>query len=124
MDGSGPSGSVVNATEDDVNHKKEMLAALKEEENRMDGYIENARMQVREMQVDYAPLEVTELSYVSKKDLQSLECYQKQSVIAIKAPIGSTLEVPDPDEGMPNGARRFQIFLKSAGRFVSWLEVG
>lgn len=31
----------------------------------------------------------------------------------MKAPYGSTLEVPDPDEGMPPGRRRFEIQLSS-----------
>lgn len=33
--------------------------------------------------------------------------------MAIRAPQGTTLEVPDPDEGMPEGERRYQIYLKS-----------
>jgi len=35
------------------------------------------------------------------------------TVIAIKAPSGTTLEVPDPDEGMEYPQRRYQIYLKS-----------
>ena len=34
-------------------------------------------------------------------------------MIAIKAPSGTTLEVPDPDEGMEYPQRRYQIYLKS-----------
>lgn len=33
--------------------------------------------------------------------------------MAVKAPFGSTLEVPDPDEGMPSGRRRYEIQLTS-----------
>lgn len=34
-------------------------------------------------------------------------------MLAVKAPYGSTLKVPDPDEGMPPGCRRYEIQLKS-----------
>lgn len=55
------------------------------------------------------------LSYITHEDMRSLASFRDQSVMAIKAPPGTTLEVPDPDEGMPSGKRRFQIFLKSTG---------
>ena len=38
---------------------------------------------------------------------------EQDTVIAIKAPSGTTLEVPDPDEGMEYPQRRYQIYLKS-----------
>lgn len=38
---------------------------------------------------------------------------QGQTLIAIKAPAGTRLEVPDPDEGMTGSARRYQIYLQS-----------
>ena len=39
---------------------------------------------------------------------------EQDTVIAIKAPSGTTLEVPDPDEGMEYPQRRYQIYLKSS----------
>lgn len=51
--------------------------------------------------------------YVSKDELTSLSSLADDTVIAIRAPAGTTLDVPDPDEGMKPGARRFQMFLKS-----------
>jgi hypothetical protein len=39
-----------------------------------------------------------------------------QTLIAIKAPAGTTLEVPDPDEGMSNGKRRYEIWLENENR--------
>lgn len=35
-------------------------------------------------------------------------------MLVIRAPAGTKLEVPDPDEGMEPGKRRYQIFLKSS----------
>jgi transcription factor E2F3 len=36
--------------------------------------------------------------YVTDEDIKSLSCFQNETLIAIKAPHGTTLEVPDPDE--------------------------
>jgi hypothetical protein len=51
--------------------------------------------------------------YISQDTLRSLKKFENQAVIAIKAPPGTTLEVPDPDEGMQPNQRRFQCFLKA-----------
>ena len=40
--------------------------------------------------------------------------FDADTVIAIKAPSGTTLEVPDPDEGMEYPQRRYPIYPKSA----------
>ncbi|CAH0520462.1 unnamed protein product [Peronospora belbahrii] len=53
------------------------------------------------------------LCYITHDDMRRQESFADQSVMAIKAPPGTTLEVPDPDEGMPAGKRRYQVFLKS-----------
>jgi len=51
---------------------------------------------------------------VSANDLRSLPHFQHDSVISIKAPAGTALEVPDPDEGMHGtGKRKYNIFLNS-----------
>ncbi|CAN0191037.1 unnamed protein product, partial [Discosporangium mesarthrocarpum] len=51
--------------------------------------------------------------YLHQEDISGLECFMNKTVMAIRAPAGTTLEVPDPDEGMPEGQRRYQIYLKS-----------
>jgi len=51
--------------------------------------------------------------YVTKSELAALSSMRDDTVIAIRAPAGTTLDVPDPDDGMRPGARRFQMFLKS-----------
>lgn len=45
--------------------------------------------------------------------MSSLPCYNNCSVIAIKAPKGTLLDVPNPDEGMEEGQRRYQVYFKS-----------
>jgi hypothetical protein len=53
--------------------------------------------------------------FVTKRDIAELQAYHNDTVIAIRAPSGTSLEVPNPDEGMRLGMRRFQIFLTSPG---------
>lgn len=55
------------------------------------------------------------LAFVTYDDLRDLPSMQGQTMIAIKAPSGTRLEVPDPDEGMENGQRRYQIYLSNEG---------
>ena len=56
----------------------------------------------------------TEKAYITLNDVKILKCFEDATVMAIKAPMGTTLEVPDPDsfEG-ENGQRRYNIYLKS-----------
>lgn len=53
--------------------------------------------------------------YITKEELTSLSSLHEDTIIAVRAPAGTTLEVPDPDEGMRPGVRKFQMFLKSPG---------
>lgn len=47
--------------------------------------------------------------YVRRDEITSLQDYANETVLAIRAPSGTTLEVPDPDEGMKPGTRKFEI---------------
>ena len=51
--------------------------------------------------------------YVIYTDITSLPIYGHDTIIGIKAPSGTSLEVPDPDQGMRPGMRRFQMYLSS-----------
>lgn len=62
-------------------------------------------------------------AYVTHSDIKSIPELHGDTLIAIKAPPGTELEVPDPDEGMPFGERRYQIFLKSTGGPIDCLLV-
>ncbi|NP_001312535.1 transcription factor E2FB-like [Nicotiana tabacum] len=50
---------------------------------------------------------------VTEDDIKSLPCLQNETLIAIKAPHGTTLEVPDPDEAVDYPQRRYRIVLRS-----------
>jgi transcription factor E2F3 len=53
--------------------------------------------------------------YVTQEDLLSLPMHQSQTVIAVRAPPGTVLEVPDPDDTMPSAKRRYHIYMRSSG---------
>lgn len=64
----------------------------------------------------YLPQEVDDaeqLMHVRYSDITSLAIYDNDTIIVIKAPIGTNLEVPDPDQGMRPGMRRYQMYLNS-----------
>ncbi|XP_057778352.1 transcription factor E2FA-like isoform X2 [Salvia miltiorrhiza] len=51
--------------------------------------------------------------FVTEDDIKNLPCFQNETLIAIKAPHGTTLEVPDPDEAVDYPQRRYRIILRS-----------
>ncbi|KAK4375840.1 hypothetical protein RND71_006517 [Anisodus tanguticus] len=81
--------------------------------------IEESRLdeQIREMQERLRDLSEDENNqrwlFVTEEDIKSLPCLQNETLIAIKAPHGTTLEVPDPDEAVDYPQRRYRIVLRS-----------
>ncbi|KAL6976457.1 E2F transcription factor 3 [Sarracenia purpurea var. burkii] len=74
---------------------QEEVESLSIEEHKLDE-------QIREMQERLRELSENEnnqrLLFVTEEDIKGLPCFQNETLIAIKAPHGTTLEVPDPDE--------------------------
>lgn len=105
------------------------VEALREEDSRLDQYLEYMTSQARSFtrpqqggrQHDPSQPAIQQNRYmhVRKSDITSLPMYSSDTVVAIRAPSGTSLEVPDPDEGMRPGMRRFQIFLSSKGSQLS-----
>lgn len=81
--------------------------------------IEERRLdeQIREMQERLRNLSEDENNekflFVTEEDIKNLPCFQNETLIAIKAPHGTTLEVPDPDEAVDYPQRRYRIVLRS-----------
>jgi hypothetical protein len=48
------------------------------------------------------------LGFVTYDDIRRLPKLKNETIIAIKAPPGTRLRVPDPDDGMARGQRRYQ----------------
>ncbi|CAL5352548.1 unnamed protein product [Camellia sinensis] len=73
--------------------------------------------QIREMQERLRELSENERNqkwlFVTEDDIKGLPCFQNETLIAIKAPHGTTLEVPDPDEAVEYPQRRYRIVLRS-----------
>ncbi|KAK9027492.1 hypothetical protein V6N11_067325 [Hibiscus sabdariffa] len=82
--------------------------------------IEERRLdeKIREMQERLRNLSEDENNqkwlFVTEEDIKSLPCFQNETLIAIKAPHGTTLEVPDPDEAVDYSQRRYRIVLRSS----------
>ncbi|ETI56647.1 hypothetical protein, variant 3 [Phytophthora nicotianae P1569] len=110
---SGPTGATDSYQ--GMDHLRQSISDLRQEELKYDQQIkmvsQNIRRLYEEEAFDKGSFE--NFCYVTHDDMRRQESFADQSVMAIKAPPGTTLEVPDPDEGMPAGKRRFQIFLKS-----------
>ncbi|RUS72376.1 hypothetical protein EGW08_019856 [Elysia chlorotica] len=80
------------------------MADLRSKENVLDKLIANTTRQLRNMTEDS---ENARLAYVTYQDIRSLGSLKEQTVIAIKAPPETRLEVPDPENNI-------QIWLKSS----------
>ena len=71
------------------------VASLEAEECRLDELIKNCTTQLRHMTEDK---ENNRLAYVTYHDIRKIKSFSGDTVIAIKAPAETRLEVPDPKE--------------------------
>ena len=84
---------------------------MHEEERNLDRHIENMRKSMQVLLED--PAHKGNL-YIAEDDISN-PVLRLETLVAVRAPHGTTLEVPDPDEGGDGGdEKRYQIFLKSA----------
>jgi transcription factor E2F3 len=112
---SGPTGA--SDSYQGIDHLQQNISDLRQEELKYDQHIKMVSQNIQRLYEEDAfdKGSFDNFCYVTHDDMRRQESFADQSVMAIKAPPGTTLEVPDPDEGMPAGKRRFQIFLKSTG---------
>ena len=90
---------------------QEDLRVMHEEERNLDRHIENMRKSMQVLLED--PAHKGNL-YIAEDDIKEIPCFASETLVAVRAPHGTTLEVPDPDEGGDGDEKRYQIFLKSA----------
>ncbi|KAL3379374.1 hypothetical protein AABB24_000204, partial [Solanum stoloniferum] len=83
---------------------------LSMEERRLDERIREMQEKLRDMSEDENN---QRWLFVTEEDIKSLPCFQNETLIAVKAPHGTTLEVPDPDEAVDYPQRRYRIILRS-----------
>ncbi|CAH8384290.1 unnamed protein product [Eruca vesicaria subsp. sativa] len=92
--------SVVQAEIENLSLKEQALDnQIRETEERLRNLSENEKNQ--------------KWLFVTEEDIKSLPGFQNQTLIAVKAPHGTTLEVPDPDESVGHPQRRYRIILRS-----------
>ncbi|CAI9271613.1 unnamed protein product [Lactuca saligna] len=96
--------------EDDVTLLQAEVQRLSMEEQRLDESIREMQERMREFSEDDNN---QKWLFVTEDDIKSLPCFQNETLIAIKAPHGTTLEVPDPDEAVDYPQRRYRIILRS-----------
>ncbi|KAF2321583.1 hypothetical protein GH714_000511 [Hevea brasiliensis] len=80
------------------------------EEHRLDEQIRVVQERLRDLSEDENN---QKWLFVTEEDIKSLPCFQNETLIAIKAPHGTTLEVPDPDEAVDYPQRRYRIVFRS-----------
>ncbi|XP_022925568.1 transcription factor E2FA-like isoform X3 [Cucurbita moschata] len=80
------------------------------EERRLNDKIRTLQERLRNLSEDE---NLQKWLFVTEEDIKSLPCFQNETLIAIKAPHGTTLEVPDPDEAVDYPQRRYRIVLRS-----------
>jgi len=90
---------------------REEIRKAAEQEQFLDGAIVTMQQSLRQLAED---ADSSQHAHMTHDDIRNIASFAQDTVIAIKAPSGTTLEVPDPDEGMEYPQRRYQIYLKSA----------
>ena len=85
---------------------------MHEEERNLDQHILNMRKSMQLLLEDSAHKGNL---YIAEDDIKDIPCFANETLVAVRAPHGTTLEVPDPNEGNTDSdEKRYQIFLKSA----------
>ncbi|CAL0310543.1 unnamed protein product [Lupinus luteus] len=94
----------------DVSMLKEQVEKLSLEECRLDDQISEMQERLRSLSEDENK---KKFLFVTEDDIKSLPCFQNETLIAIKAPHGTTLEVPEPEEAVDYPQRRYRVILRS-----------
>ncbi|TVU01794.1 hypothetical protein EJB05_52790, partial [Eragrostis curvula] len=81
------------------------------EEQTLDEHISEIREKLKQLTEDESN---QRWLYLTEDDIKGLHCFQNQILIAIKAPYGTSVEVPDPDVKAGNYyQRRYRIIVRS-----------
>ncbi|XP_033492284.2 transcription factor E2F3 [Epinephelus lanceolatus] len=91
-------------------HMDEELRALVEEERRLDELIQSCTLQVHQLCENQSS---QRFAYLTYEDVQRIPSLKEQTVIVIKAPAETTLEVPHPEESLQVHLRSTQGPIKA-----------
>ncbi|KAJ6847660.1 transcription factor E2FA [Iris pallida] len=100
----------VGGLDDAVSNLQFDVEKLTMKERRLDDCISEMRERLRELSENQNN---QKWLYVTEDDMKGLPCFKNETLIAVKAPHGTTLEVPDPDEAGDYPQRRYRIVLRS-----------
>ncbi|XP_047982970.1 transcription factor E2FB-like isoform X2 [Salvia hispanica] len=89
---------------------QEEMQNLNSEECRVDKCIREMQEKLRGLSEDE---DNQRWLFITEEDVKNLPCFENETLIAIKAPHGTTLEVPEPDEAGDFPQRRYKIVLRS-----------
>ncbi|KAL3505390.1 hypothetical protein ACH5RR_035231 [Cinchona calisaya] len=99
----------------ELNNEESTLKAdiehLYSEDCRLDNCIRNMHEKMRVL--EYAGTSQRTL-YLTEEDIMSQPCFRNSTVIAVKAPRASTVEVPDPDEDFGFPERQYRLMVRSS----------
>lgn len=96
--------------DDDISGLQAEVEKLTMEERTLDDRIREMQERLRDLSEDDNN---QKWLFVTEEDIKSLPCFHNETLIAIKAPHGTTLEVPDPNEAVDHPQRRYRIILRS-----------
>ncbi|KAL6212813.1 hypothetical protein ACLB2K_018029 [Fragaria x ananassa] len=97
--------------DDQVFRLKEEVESLSAEECRLNDAIRKKRELIRTVKEDRNNKKYL---FLKEGDILSLPCFQNQTLIAIKAPHASTIEVLDPDEDIDFPQGQYRMTVRSA----------
>ncbi|XP_028784797.1 transcription factor E2FA isoform X2 [Neltuma alba] len=106
----GIKSSTSGEVDGDVSMLKADVETLSLEEQRLDDQIRGMQERLRNLSEDEKN---QKWLFVTEEDIKGLPGLQNETLIAIKAPHGTTLEVPDPEEAVDYPQRRYRIILRS-----------
>lgn len=96
------------------------LEHLTQEEEMLDDQIRQVRTKLKDLA---SGDQCSSYAYVTYQDIKSIPELKGDTLIAIKAPPGTELEVPDPEDGALYGERKHRIHLKSTDGPIECLLV-
>jgi hypothetical protein len=103
----------VHALRKEEQQLDEMMAYLSQQSIQFLGPIESRDPNLLRTSYSASASEAAKYLFVAYSDITKMTEYGKDNIIGITSPAGTSLEVPDPEQGMRAGERRYQMFLNS-----------
>ncbi|PON70744.1 tRNA (adenine(58)-N(1))-methyltransferase non-catalytic subunit TRM [Parasponia andersonii] len=96
--------------DDEIARAKAEVQSLYAEEYRLDEAIRYQQNLLRNLEEDENSKKYL---FFTEEDILTLPCFQNQTLIVIKAPKASSIEVPDPDEDISFPQKQYKMIVRS-----------